>query len=95
MAWINHREPTVMEVRTFGPNCRVSPLTDRVLEDGFGALPDEAQEWWQIRAIEFEGNKKLADELSKKWTDRKNLKTAKASMAAATETAKADGLSVQ
>jgi hypothetical protein len=94
MAWTNHRQPTVMEMRTFGPNVRISPLTDQPLEDGYGALADETQEWWQIRAIEFEGNKKLADELLKKWTDRKTLKTAKASMAAATETAKADGLPV-
>ena len=47
MAWINHRQPTEPEIRTFGPNVRISPLTDRPLEDGYGALPDDVQEWQQ------------------------------------------------
>jgi hypothetical protein len=91
MAWTNRREPTVMEIRTFGPNVRISPLTDRPLEDGFGAFPDDVQEWQQTFAMD----KARGDEIRKKITDMKNLKTAKASVVDATAKAKADGLPVQ
>ena len=90
MAWVNHRQPTVAEIRTFGPNCRISPLTDRPLEDGYGALPDRVQEWQQTFAMD----QKRGDELRKKITDLKAMETAQSTLTAAQSEVKKDGIAV-
>jgi hypothetical protein len=90
MAWTNHRPPTVMEIRTFGPNVRISPITDQPLEDGYGALPDRTQEWQQTFAMD----QKRGDELRKKITDMRAMETAKANLTSAQAEVRKDGIAV-
>lgn len=62
----------------------------RPLEDGYGALPDDVQEWQQTFAMD----KTRGDELRKKLNDLKAMKTAQGNLTAAQSEVKKDGLAV-
>jgi hypothetical protein len=57
------RKLSEMEKAVFGADAKLHPVTDRVIEQGSGALPEKVQVQQQLAAIEKEHGKDVADQM--------------------------------
>jgi hypothetical protein len=74
-------EASQAEKNVFGADVKLHPITKMPIEQGLGALSDDAQAQIHCQFIERSSGKHAADEMRRRLTDTDTIRTAEADMA--------------